>query len=157
MTREHRISLLKMLPGLLVSAFFLWWTFFRRDAHGSRGFDPAAFHGLHFAEPAWILGVLLASVAGYSIRCYRWWSMLRSVKSRFFDCARVFMTSLAANNILPLRIGDVMRIFTYAEDLNATPSIILSTVHAGEAAGCIYAGTDVCRDDAFRDRASRRR
>jgi uncharacterized membrane protein YbhN (UPF0104 family) len=38
------------------------------------------------------------------------------------------MTSLAANNILPLRIGDVMRIFTYASDLNATPSIILSTV-----------------------------
>ena len=38
------------------------------------------------------------------------------------------MTSLAANNILPLRIGDVMRIFTYAGDLNATPSVILSTV-----------------------------
>ncbi len=44
-------------------------------------------------------------------------------------CAsRVFLTSLAANNMLPLRIGDVMRIFTYAADLNATPSMILSTV-----------------------------
>ena len=38
------------------------------------------------------------------------------------------MTSLAANNILPLRIGDVMRIFTYAPDVNATPSMVLSTV-----------------------------
>jgi hypothetical protein len=38
------------------------------------------------------------------------------------------MTSLAANNILPLRIGDVMRIFTYAGDLGSSPSIILSTV-----------------------------
>ena len=38
------------------------------------------------------------------------------------------MTSLAANNILPLRIGDVMRIFTYADDLGASPSVILSTV-----------------------------
>lgn len=128
MTREHRISLLKMLPGLLISAFFLWWTFFRRDAHGARGFDPEAFHGLHFQEPVWIVGVLLASVTGYSIRCYRWWSMLRSVRSKFSDCARVLMTSLAANNILPLRVGDVMRVFTYADDLNATPSIILSTV-----------------------------
>jgi hypothetical protein len=38
------------------------------------------------------------------------------------------MTSLAANNILPLRIGDVMRIFTYAGDLDTSPSVILSTV-----------------------------
>jgi hypothetical protein len=38
------------------------------------------------------------------------------------------MTSIAANNILPFRIGDVMRIFTYAPDLGASPSVILSTV-----------------------------
>ena len=38
------------------------------------------------------------------------------------------MTSLAANNILPLRIGDIMRVFTYAGDLGASPSVILSTV-----------------------------
>jgi uncharacterized membrane protein YbhN (UPF0104 family) len=38
------------------------------------------------------------------------------------------MTSIAANIILPLRIGDVMRIFTYAPDLGASPSVILSTV-----------------------------
>ena len=38
------------------------------------------------------------------------------------------MTSLAANNILPLRIGDIMRVFTYASDLGASPSVILSTV-----------------------------
>jgi hypothetical protein len=38
------------------------------------------------------------------------------------------MTSLAANNILPLRIGDIMRVFTYAPELGASPSFILSTV-----------------------------
>ncbi len=80
------------------------------------------------ASPPWILGVVAFSIAGYSVRCFRWWRMLHSVNARFSACARVFMTSLAANNILPLRIGDVMRIFTYANELNATPSIILSTV-----------------------------
>lgn len=53
---------------------------------------------------------------------------VRSIRSHFIVCARVLMTSLAANNILPLRIGDVMRIFTYADDLGASPSVILSTV-----------------------------
>jgi uncharacterized membrane protein YbhN (UPF0104 family) len=38
------------------------------------------------------------------------------------------MTSLAANNILPLRIGDIMRVFTYADNLATSPSVILSTV-----------------------------
>ncbi len=52
----------------------------------------------------------------------------RSVRAHFLVCARVLMTSLAANNILPLRIGDVMRIFTYSDDLGASPSVILSTV-----------------------------
>ncbi len=54
--------------------------------------------------------------------------MMRSTGAGFGVCARVLMTSLAANNILPFRIGDIMRVFTYASDLGAAPSAILSTV-----------------------------
>ena len=128
-TRAHRLNILKTAPGFLISAFFLWWTFVRVDPRThKRGFDPAAFHGLHLIAPAWLVSVVVFSVAGYTLRCYRWWAMLRSVRAPFAACSRIFITSLAANNILPLRIGDVMRIFTYAGDLNATPSIVLSTV-----------------------------
>lgn len=128
MKRESRLNLLKMLPGLVVSAFFLWWTFVRKDKAGHRGFDPDAFHGLTFAHPVWILGVVLFGIAGYSLRCYRSYRMLHSVRAPFPAAARIFLTSLAANNILPFRVGDVMRIFTYASEVNATPSIVLSTV-----------------------------
>ena len=127
-SQSNRAKLLKTLPGFLVSAFFLWWTFGRVGSNGKRGFDPAAFHEMHVVAPIWLLGVLLFSVAGYGTRCYRAYAMLRGVGARFSDCARIFMTSLAANNILPLRIGDVMRIFTYASDVNTTPSVVLSTV-----------------------------
>ncbi len=120
MTRERRLNLLKTVPGFLISAFFLWYTF--------RGISLSQLESIRIAAPLWILGVIAFSIAGYSTRCYRSWRMLRSVHARFYECARVFMTSLAANNILPFRIGDVMRIFTYSGDLNATPSIILSTV-----------------------------
>ena len=128
MTRERRLNLLKTSPGLLISAFFIWWTYIRVGPTGKRGFDPESFRGLHIVSPAWLLGVLVFCVAGYTIRCYRSWAMLRNVGARFSVCARVFMTSLAANNILPLRIGVVMRIFTYAAEVNATPSMVLSTV-----------------------------
>lgn len=118
--QESGHKLLKTVPGLAISAFFLWWTF--------RGFHLSAFRTVRLAAPVWIVGVVAFSVLGYGTRCYRAWLLLRSVRARFAECSRVFLTSLAANNILPFRIGDVMRIFTYAGDLNATPSIIMSTV-----------------------------
>ena len=120
MTREHRMSVLKTLPGLLISAFFIWWTF--------RGFKLATLESIRLVAPLWIVGLLAGTCASYSLRSYRWWIMMRSAGSRLSTCFRVLITSLAANNILPLRIGDVMRIFTYAPDLNASPSVILSTV-----------------------------
>ena len=117
-------NLLKTIPGLLISAFFLWYTF--------RGISFAHILALRIAHPIWVLGVLGFTLAGYTLRCVRWTQMMprgtRSRRAHFLVCARVLMTSLAANNILPLRIGDIMRIFTYSGDLGASPSTILSTV-----------------------------
>lgn len=113
-------KLLRTLPGLLISAFFLWYTF--------RGISLGQIRSLHIVYPAWILGVLGFTLASYTLRCVRWTRMMKPTGARFAVCARVLMTSLAANNILPLRIGDIMRVFTYAGDLGASPSVILSTV-----------------------------
>jgi uncharacterized membrane protein YbhN (UPF0104 family) len=113
-------SSLKMLPGLLISAFFLWYTF--------KGISFAEIRSLRMVAPLWVLGVLGFTAASYTMRCVRWTRMMRPTGARFGVCARVLMTSLAANNILPLRIGDIMRVFTYADDLGTAPSVILSTV-----------------------------
>jgi hypothetical protein len=119
-TTGNRRNLLKTVPGLLISAFFLWYTF--------RGISFAQILALRFEHPVWLLGVFGFTAVGYTLRCVRWTRMMRPTGARFVVCARVLMTSLAANNILPLRIGDVMRIFTYADDLGTAPSVILSTV-----------------------------
>jgi glycosyltransferase 2 family protein len=117
-------NLYKTIPGLLISAFFLWYTF--------RGISFNQILALRIVHSSWIFGVLGFTLAGYSLRCLRWTQMMpsgtRSAQDHFKVCARVLMTSLAANNILPLRIGDIMRIFTYSGDLRASPSVILSTV-----------------------------
>jgi len=125
-------NLVKTVPGLLVSAFFLWYTFF---PHGKiwflaagRGISLAEIRALRIFMPLWSLGILGFTLASYTLRCVRWTRMMRSTGAKFDVCARVLMTSLAANNILPLRIGDIMRVFTYAGDLGASPSVILSTV-----------------------------
>jgi uncharacterized membrane protein YbhN (UPF0104 family) len=113
-------NLLRIVPGLLISAFFLWYTF--------KGISFSHIRALRLVHPVGILGILAFTLIGYSLRCVRWTRMMRSTGARFGTCARVLMTSIAANNILPFRIGDVMRIFTYAPDLGASPSVILSTV-----------------------------
>jgi hypothetical protein len=129
-------NLLKTVPGLLISAFFLWCTFFPHPAiwkmPASKGISFAEILALRLVHPLWILGVVGFTFASYTLRCVRWTQMVprtsRSIRNHFLTCARVLMTSLAANNILPLRIGDIMRVFTYSDDLGASPSTILSTV-----------------------------
>jgi glycosyltransferase 2 family protein len=124
MSSSHTRNLLKTAPGLLISAFFLWYTF--------RGISFTQIRALRLEHPSWVLGVLGFTFASYTLRCVRWSRMMprmtQSVRAHFIVCARVLMTSLAANNILPLRIGDIMRVFTYANDLGTSPSVILSTV-----------------------------
>ncbi len=119
-TPSKQRNLLKTVPGLLISAFFLWYTF--------KGISFAQIMAVRLVAPAWVLGVLAFTLASYTLRCVRWTRMMRPTGAGFGVCARVLMTSLAANNILPLRIGDIMRVFTYASDLGASPSVILSTV-----------------------------
>ena len=123
-SNKNSRNLFKTIPGLVISAFFLWYTF--------RGISFEQIRALRLVHPLWILGVLGFTLAGYTLRCVRWTQMVPratlSLRAHFIVCARVLMTSLAANNILPLRIGDIMRIFTYAGDLGTSPSVILSTV-----------------------------
>jgi uncharacterized membrane protein YbhN (UPF0104 family) len=111
---------MKTLPGVLISGFFLWYTF--------KGISFAQIRALRVVHPVWIAGVLGFTAGSYTLRCVRWTRMMHPTGARFRVCARVLLTSLAANNILPLRIGDIMRVFTYAGDLGASPSVILSTV-----------------------------
>ena len=117
---KRQRNLLKTIPGLLISVFFLWYTF--------KGISFAQLMSVRLVHPVWIFGVLAFTLASYTLRCVRWTRMMLPTGAGFGVCARVLMTSLAANNILPLRIGDIMRVFTYAGDLGAAPSVILSTV-----------------------------
>ena len=127
MSRFPLGKLLKALPGIVISAFFLWYTFWPRDG-GRKGVSFSQLLAMRLVAPAWIVPLVLFGIASYTLRCVRWHRMMRSTGASLLTCSRVFMTSLAANNILPFRIGDIMRCFTYAPDLNSTPSVIMSTV-----------------------------
>ncbi|SEC51267.1 lysylphosphatidylglycerol synthase transmembrane domain-containing protein [Terriglobus roseus] len=110
----------KLIPGFAISAYFLWRVL--RDLKVDR------LRAMRLSHPVWIMVFLVFIACDYGLRGYRWWYMLRPVKASYVACVRVLLTSLAANNILPFRIGDFMRIFAYAPDVNAPSSTVLSTV-----------------------------
>ena len=110
----------KLIPGFVISGYFLWRTV--------QGIRMADLRAMHFAHPLWLLALLGFITADYALRGYRSWLMLRVYRAKYNSCCRVLLTSLAANNILPFRIGDFMRIFAYAPDVNAPSSAVFSTV-----------------------------
>ncbi len=100
--------LLRPTIGLAVSALFIWLAF--------RGLSITEIRAA-LANVDWSLTplALVFLVAGYAGRITRWWVMLRPTtpQLRWWEAARPFLVSIAANNVLPLRIGDVLRLFAF--------------------------------------------
>ena len=119
--QKKKRNLWKTLPGFVISAFFLWRTL--------TGIHYKTIESIRFVNRWWFAVLAVALITGYTLRVYRWWLMLRASGAPGFSvCARVLLTSFAANNVLPFRIGDFLRVFGYAEELGASSSSILGTV-----------------------------
>lgn len=75
----------------------------------------------HFHWSYLLLGV--GSLAlGYSVRIFRWSVMLSATGSsvRFTNCMAPFMGAIALNNVLPLRLGDVVRALVFPHAMGVT-------------------------------------
>lgn len=71
-----------------------------------------------FEWPYLALGI--ASLAfGYALRIFRWSVMLRAsgATAKWRSCSAPFLGSIALNNVLPLRIGDIVRAFVFPSAL----------------------------------------
>ncbi len=68
-----------------------------------------------------ILGVL-SLVCGYAVRIFRWSVMLSASgqKITFMNCAAPFLGAIALNNVLPLRLGDVVRALVFPQAMGVT-------------------------------------
>jgi glycosyltransferase 2 family protein len=113
----------RVLAGLVVAAAFL--------ALLARRVDWTEVRQV-LAGAAWMpLALGLVALAGdMSARIYRWWSMLRVAEPGLplASCVRPFLGSLALNNTVPLRAGDVVRVFGFRQTLRAPTAHIVGTL-----------------------------
>jgi uncharacterized protein (TIRG00374 family) len=82
------------------------------------------------ADSRLLLVALLALAADMAARITRWWLMLRTLEPalRLSSCIRPFMSSLALNNTVPLRAGDVFRVFGFRRSLGAPTAHVVGTL-----------------------------
>ncbi len=113
----------RVLLGLAVALLFLWLLL--RQVKVS---DLAEVLGA--AKWEWIIAATTLFGGGYACRIERWRLMLarENPQEKWGVCAGPFLASFAANNVLPLRAGDVLRVFAFNHRLGAGPGVIAATL-----------------------------
>jgi len=109
--------------GFAVSSVFLWVIF--------RAIPMQEFlNALGSADTRWVLAALVFFLLGYVCRIWRWRLMLAlyNAELTWGRCAIPFMTSIAANNVLPFRAGDLLRGVAFSRWLGLPTSRILATM-----------------------------
>ncbi|MGJ7508095.1 lysylphosphatidylglycerol synthase transmembrane domain-containing protein [Variovorax sp. GT1P44] len=84
---------------------------------------------LRFEWRYFALGVLCLAF-GYVIRILRWTRMLNAAGAqvKFRQCAAPFLGSIAINNVLPLRLGDIVRALVFPSSLGVSRSTSTSSL-----------------------------
>ena len=107
-------STLRTAAGIVVAVVFLWLAFGRVDWNTMTAV-------LANADAAPLAVGLVALAGGLFVRIVRWWVMLRALEPdvRLAACVRPFLISLAINNTMPLRAGDVARAVAFRKALRS--------------------------------------
>lgn len=114
---------LRPLLGLVVAAIFLYLAVGRLEWASIEEI-------LRSADRPLLLLALLALAAGFFTRIVRWWWMLRALEPQLplRSCVRPFLLSLAINNTVPFRAGDVVRAFGFRAELRSPPLRVVGTL-----------------------------
>ncbi|MHB1187318.1 lysylphosphatidylglycerol synthase transmembrane domain-containing protein [Thiobacillus sp.] len=109
--------------GVLLAILFIWLIARQINLDDLK----QAFVG---TTAAWPIAGLFAFGVGYACRIERWRLMLNrdNPRLKWHHCAGPFLSSFAANNVLPFRAGDVLRAFAFNGRLEVSSGIVFATL-----------------------------
>lgn len=115
---------LKAVVGLAISVFFVYLFATRIDL-------SALKEAMFSADPIFLTAALAGLGLGYLTRIRRWQTMLAQSEGTslgFGICSGAFMKSIALNNILPLRAGDIYRVLAFKFEAISRSEVAASVV-----------------------------
>lgn len=113
----------QLLLGIIIAAIFLYLAFGKLEWQSVQ-------QAITTARPAPLLLGFACLAASFFTRIVRWWWMLRVFEPELplGNCVRPFLISLAVNNVVPLRAGEMLRVVGFREELRSPPMLILGTL-----------------------------
>jgi uncharacterized protein (TIRG00374 family) len=122
-SERRRVHWGSLAIGIFISVACLAFILHRVDL------DQVRLAFLRFEWRYFALGVLFLA-CGYAVRVLRWTRMLNAVGAQvpFRQCAAPFLGSIAINNVLPLRLGDVVRALVFPASLGVSRSSSTSSL-----------------------------
>ena len=115
-------KILKILVGLILSAIFIYFSFRQINLGDVRA------RGLHFSF-AWLLFAVLLYSAGVVLRGIRWRMILASstlISTR--NSISLVVIGMSANNILPMRTGEIVRSGILSRETGMPTLTVLGTI-----------------------------
>lgn len=114
---------IKHLLGILMTALCVFVFVIKID------FSDILQSFKNFQWPYLYLGIITLGI-GYVFRVFRWSIMLRSAgaDADFWACTAPFLGSIALNNVIPFRLGDVVRAFVFPKSMGITRTVSTSTI-----------------------------
>lgn len=114
---------LRPTVGLVLAALFVWLMVRHVDV-------VDVGRQLRGVSLCWLLAALASLLVGYTLRIERWRRMLAvdAPSLSWRACAGPFLASFTLNNVLPLRVGDVLRTFAFKQQLGCGPTLVLATL-----------------------------
>jgi len=108
--------------GLLMTVVFLYLVLSNIEWHNLGG-------ALRQANYIYVIPAFLMTFTGYLVRTLRWQIILRPTKRISFGNAfAVLMIGFTANNLLPARIGEVVRAYALGRQEKLSKSLSLATI-----------------------------
>ena len=116
-------GVIKVVGGIIVTALFVY------VLYGAVDVDKVK-HAISGIQIGWLVGALGFLTAAYVLKIARWFVMLRGLSSdiSYRLCVAPFMISIALNNVLPMRAGDVVRVVAFRSRLGASGMALLGTM-----------------------------
>jgi glycosyltransferase 2 family protein len=114
---------LRILVGIAVSLFFLYWAIRLIGNLGS------AVESIQHADYWYVLPALAAYFAGVWLRAVRWRVLLKPVKSLSVSALfPVVVIGYMANDVLPARLGEIVRAYVLGEQEDIPKTTTLATI-----------------------------
>lgn len=120
--RPGRLRIIQAVAGIGISAVLLWLAL--------RGLDfGQTWEALSGANFWYLIPAMLIYFAGVAIRGLRWQRLLLPVERiPARQAIALLIVSYTVNNVVPARMGDVMRVFLLARETGIRKSASLATV-----------------------------